>query len=110
MNALLKAGAGFNFGLPDAETFGEALMIFVVGIVTVFSVLAIILLILSAFQLFFSGKKDKKPEVAEPTPAPTPVAVPVKNDDEIIVAIAAAIAAAESESGAKFTVVSFKRK
>lgn len=111
MNALLKASEGFQFGLPDAATFGQALLVFAVGIVTVFAVLIIIFLILSAFQVIFTGKKkEEKVAKPEPVPTPIPVAAPVRNDEEIIVAIAAAIAAAESEYGMKFKVVSFNRK
>ncbi len=110
MNALLKAGEGFQFGLPDSATFGEAFMIFAVGVATVFSVLILIFLILSTFQIFFAKKGEKKSEATEPSPAPAPVITPTKSNDEIIVAIAAAIAAAEAEADTKFRVVSFKRK
>ena len=104
MNALLAVSIG------SAEYFdnlGLGVEVFLIGIITVFAVLSIILGILTVFNLVFN-KQNKKPQpVVAPAPAPV---VTETNDDEIIAVIAAAIAAAESESGGKkFTVVSFKR-
>ena len=104
MNALLAIEIG------SAEYFanlGIGIEVFLIGIITVFAVLSIILGILTVFNLVFNKqKKEPQPTVA---PAPAPV-VTKNNDDEIIAVIAAAIAAAESECGGKkFTVVSFKR-
>ena len=104
MNALLAIEIG------SAEYFanlGLGVEVFLIGIVTVFAVLAIILGILTVFNLIFNKQKKQPQPTAAPTPAPV---VTKSNDDEIIAVIAAAIAAAESECGGKkFTVVSFKR-
>ena len=109
MNALLEL---FNFSSPDyLPNLSEGVLVFLIGVATVFSVLAIILAILSLFNVFFGNAPRKE----APAPAPVvsaPVAAPVAStEEEIVAVIAAAIAAAESEgSGAKFRVVSFKRK
>ena len=110
MNALLKADEGFKFGLPDVANLGQALMVFAVGIVTVFAVLLLIMFVLTIFQAAFTKKSSNQPEKIEPIATTAPVVIQKNNNDEIIVAIAAALAAAESESGVKFRVVSFNRK
>lgn len=108
MNALLEL---FNFNSPDyLPNLSEGLLVFLIGVATVFSVLAIILAILSFFNVFF-GKASAKPK-ASTAPQAASVQLPATSADaEIIAVIAAAIAAAESENtGMKFRVVSFKRK
>ena len=104
MNALLAIEIG------SAEYFanlGIGIEVFLIGIITVFAVLSIILGILTVFNLVFNKQKKEPQPTAAPAPAPV---VTKNNDDEIIAVIAAAIAAAESECGGmKFTVVSFKR-
>lgn len=109
MNALLEL---FNFSAENySKNLSEGLLVFLIGIATVFSVLALILAILSLFNVFF-GKSSPKKEKASQAPAvATPASYAVSSDAEIVAVIAAAIAAAESEcTGAKFRVVSFKRK
>ena len=95
--------------LNRLEYGGQTLLL---GMASVFAVLTIIMLTLLLFKLFFYDLPAKKAEdaiVSEPEVS-TP-AVVASNDDEIIAVIAAAIATAESESnGAKFRVVSFRRK
>ena len=84
-----------------------------IGMATVFSVLAIIMLSLYAFQYFFHDLPAKKHSTSKPkVVAVAESAEAVHSDDgEIVAAIAAAIAMAESESGGiKFRVVSFKRR
>ena len=90
-----------------------------VGILTVFSVLAIIWGVLELFHLLSHGKKKKNDiptpvTVTEPQPVlslPCPESKPVANDEEIVAVIAAAIAAAQNENPiGSFRVVSFKRK
>ena len=94
----------------DALAYGGQTVL--IGMASVFAVLTIIMLALLLFKLFFYDMPAKKAEeaiVSEPVVS-TPV-VDSSNDDEIIAVIAAAIATAESESnGAKFRVVSFRRK
>lgn len=98
-------------GFADKLSYGGTMLL--IGILTVFAVLIIIMLSLFAFKYFFhdiaqkrnSAPKQKK--IVTPEPA---YSVPAQ-DEEIVAAIAAAIAMAESESdGIKFRVVSFKRR
>lgn len=109
MNALLEL---FNFSTPDyLPNLKEGALVLLIGIATVFSVLTVILAILSLFSVFFN--KAPRKEASAPAPVVSaPVAAPAASaEEEIVAVIAAAIAAAESEgSGAKFRVVSFKRK
>ena len=109
MNALLEL---FNFGSEDyLANLSEGGLVFLLGVATVFSVLAIILAILSFFNVFFGKSSAHKKKEAPTTVATPPAYVAPASDDEIIAVIAAAIAAAESEcAGSKFRVVSFKRK
>lgn len=112
MNTLLS--------IPLPTTFEETLIlgaqVVLIGIATVFSVLILIMGILSVFKLFIGGnkKEETKPISTEaPTAAPVQpsVVTAASNDDIIVAVIAAAIAMAENESvGGKFRVVSFRRK
>ena len=97
-----------------------------VGLLTVFVVLAIIWGLLELFHIICHGKKPKKqnaPVIQVPTtpPVPAPASTDMaetapaqtqdQDDEEIIAVIAAAIAAAQNESPlGSFRVVSFKRK
>lgn len=97
--------------LWDAFKFGGTMLL--IGMVTIFSVLALLWLCLTLFKVAFHdlpAKKKAAPAVVSEPVAPTVVAKQ-EDDGEIIAAIAAAIAIAESEnSGMKFKVVSFRRK
>ena len=108
-----------NFLLNVESTYGENLIfggqVVLIGIATVFSVLGLLWACLSVFKIVFHDMaKNKTAKIVPDTTVTEEVAAPVVyngNDDEIIAAIAAAIAMAESEvSGAKFRVVSFRRK
>ena len=96
--------------LGTALVFGAAILL--IGMIAIFGVLITIWACLAIFKFVFhdlpSRKAEKPVEKAVVADvAPTPVSDPA----EVIAAIAAAIAIAESESsGAKFRVVSFRRK
>lgn len=111
MNSLLEVNPNKTLGFWDALKFGGQTVL--IGMVTIFAVLVIIWAALTLFRVFMYDIPNKKraAEVAVFAPeAPAPVA---KSDDEgeLVAVIAAAIAMAESDSGgAKFRVVSFKRK
>lgn len=98
------------------ETLGFGAMMLGIGLLAVFSVLCIIWGALVVFKIVFYDIPNKKKSSPEAKPAeviPTPVAAPIaiNEDEELIAVLAAAIAMAESETlGAKFRVVSFKRK
>lgn len=99
------------------ETFADKLSyggtMLLIGILTVFSVLLIIMISLFAFKYFFHdlAKKSNTTQKPEKIEIPESVYASSSQDEEIVAAIAAAIAMAESESdGIKFRVVSFKRR
>ena len=111
MNLLLEINPNEKLDFFKALTYGGQTVL--IGMATIFAVLIIIWAALTLLKIFLydipNNKKSKAAAVSEPV-APAPVA-PTDNGDEIIAVIAAAIAMAESESGgAKFRVVSFKRK
>lgn len=102
-----------NFDIADlgrAAVFGGAILL--IGMATIFAVLCIIWLCLILFKVVFHDLAVKKSSAPKSeAQAPVEPQVVATDDNEIIAVIAAAIAMAESEStGAKFRVVSFKRK
>ena len=118
MNILL-AVTNYSERIPidrigDSLSFGG--MMLGIGMLAVFSVLCLIWGALVLFKIFFYDLPAKKKVAATAVEAPAPVsaapAAPSQNDEEELIAVlAAAIAMAESESnGAKFKVVSFRRK
>lgn len=94
-------------GAMQKFIFGGQMLL--IGMLTIFAVLALIWLALVIFKTLFAnlGKPAKAPEA----PKPVIIAEPENNDEEIIAAIAAAIALAESETDdTKFRVVSFRKR
>lgn len=100
------------------ETLGFGAMMLGIGMLAVFAVLCLLWGALVLFKIVFydlpAKKKntEKEDDEAPVEIAPTVAPVAVANEDEELIAVfAAAIAMAESESyGAKFRVVSFRRK
>ena len=99
------------------ETLGFGAMILGIGMLAVFAVLCLLWGALVLFKIAFYDLPAKKKTAAETSEAPAPVAPvvltapTVDEDEELIAVLAAAIAMAESENlGAKFKVVSFRRK
>ena len=104
--------------LEFSEAIGYGLQTTLLGMGVVFSVLIILLLVLTAFKFIFykQPNTEKKPEpvkaevpapVAAPAPAP---AEPAAADDaELVAVITAAIAAMMDAPQTSFRVVSFKR-
>lgn len=99
------------------ETLGFGAMILGIGMLAIFAVLCLLWGALVLFKIAFYDVPAKKKAVnVEPASAPAPVIIPAapvvaNEDEELIAVLAAAIAMAESEClGAKFRVVSFKRK
>lgn len=102
-----------NATLPFLDALSYGGQMFLIGVVTVFAVLGVIFLCLLIFKYAFSKAGNNTVKNESPASIPA-VQVPVHNagDAELVAVIAAAIAMAESESGngAKFRVVSFRRK
>ncbi len=119
----------FDFTLNAAESLGlsEKLSIggevTLLGIGTVFAVLAILWALVEVLHLLLVGPEPKKKvtkvveESTTPLTAPAPVAEPVPvtpaapaaDDLALIAVITAAVAAASGSSPSSFRVVSFKR-
>ena len=111
MNFLLEVDPNSTMDFLSALSFGSRTTL--IGVATVFSVLVIIWGALVVFKLFLYDIPSKKKTEATVTtePAVQTVTTAADDDSEIVAVIAAAIAAAEAESnGAKFRVVSFRRK
>lgn len=116
MNVLYALTAN---GRPFVENATEAGTVTLLGMGAVFSVLALLWLLIEIFHRILSGPgaKEKKVEKAvkiKATPAESsvPVAAPVADDNgALVAAITAAISAALAEEGytGGFRVVSFKR-
>lgn len=106
--------------MSTADKISEGLKVVLLGMATVFVVLAVLWFILYLFKVFFYREKSSEPKkaaapapvkTAAPAPAPAPVAAPT-DDGALIAAITAAIAAytADDASFASgFRVVSFRR-
>jgi len=102
-------------GFLSTMEFG--LQMLLLGMGTVFAVLALLWGCLSVFKFVFYDLKNKtKSHANEETSQTSAIsdsetASKAEDDEEIIAVIAAAIAAAESEApGLKFRVVAFNRK
>lgn len=103
--------------LPMNERLSEAGIMVVKGMLMVFSVLAILMLVLMLMERFFAKKPAPKKAESAPAPAavevpaPTPAPTVVEDDGAIVAAISAAIAVVLAEGGYSggFRVVSFKR-
>ena len=111
MNLLLEINPNESLSFWDALGYGGQTVL--LGMATIFAVLIIIWIALALMKNLLHGVSSKKAD--EPTVTAEPVTPPpvvrVSADDEIVAVIAAAIAMAESESnGARFRVVSFRRK
>lgn len=99
---------------PFGERTVEALTNLVLGMVVIFSVMAILALILTFTGKFFASQ-DKKTAAKKAESASAPATVeetPADNDEEIVAAITAAITcvlASEGTPAPAFRVVSFKK-
>ena len=97
---------------PFGERTAEALGNLVLGMLVVFSVMAILCLILTFTGKFFASKDKKAADKKTEAPAPVVEETPADNDEEIVAAITAAITcvlASEGTPAPAFRVVSFKK-
>ncbi len=97
-------------GIGERILYG--LQMLLVGMVIVFAVLALLWLSLEISGRIFKKLSGKaKPAVEKKKVEPVAVAAaPAADDGELIAVLTAAVAAMESAPGARFRVVSFKRK
>lgn len=105
--------ASDNEILPLGERTVVALGNLVLGMLVIFSVMAILSIILTFTGKFFAAQdKKEKAKKAEEAPAPVVEETAADNDEEIVAAITAAIAcvlASEGTPAPSFRVVSFKK-
>ena len=110
MNFSLEVNPNQTLGFLDALSFGSQTTL--IGMITIFAVLVIIWGALAIFKIFLYDIPNKK-KVEDPIVVESetrPVSNVVKDTSEIVAVIAAAIAAEADSNGAKFKVVSFRRK
>ena len=102
----------------NLETLGDKAMFAlensVLGLLIVFSVLAVLFIVVRIVAGVFGAKSEKKAveKAPAPTPTPTPAPAPITDDGEIIAAITAArslMLEAEGKDPRGFRVVSFRR-
>ena len=106
-----------------SATLTQGASVAVVGIGIVFSILALLWIVLELFKLFFyvlpnrkAAKTEAAPSAVAPQPAVTEAPAPQADNGALIAAITAAITAYRAEEGTTgsyaggFRVVSFKRK
>ena len=108
------ADASDNVIKPFGERTVEALTNLVLGMLVIFSVMAILAVILTFTGKIFAAKDKKTSAKKADAPAPAPVVeeIPAGNDEEIVAAITAAITcvlASEGTPAPAFRVVSFKK-
>lgn len=108
------AEADKNEILPLGERTAVALGNLVLGMLVIFTVMAILSIILTFTGKFFASRDNKKKSQKPEAPAPAPVVeeTTAGNDEEIVAAITAAITcvlASEGTPAPAFRVVSFKK-
>ncbi len=95
------------------ENITQGAVVAVIGICTVFTVLAILWGVLELMRVIFTakGKKAKAPAPADVTQAPAPVTAPAPTEDEgeLIAVLTAAIAASLNQSTCNLKIKSYRR-
>ena len=99
-----------NAALPFGEAALYGLKMLLVGMLIVFSVLALLWLSLEISGNIFRKLSGTVKPVVEKKPEPVAVAPVATDDTELIAVLTAAIAAMESAPATRFRVVSFRRK
>lgn len=104
-----------------ADRISEALSVSLLGLGTVFAVLALLWGVLEIFRFFFYDLPNKRKNgvknevasannsVAAPAPAVQSVTASGDSDEEIVAAITAAISVVMDKPATSFRVVSFRR-
>ena len=109
MNEWLAAAVRYNgtFG-ENAKSAGTVTLL---GMLTIFAVLALLWGVVQLLYLVMPKQKEKKAQTIEPKPVEPVAEEPTEDDGAIVAAITAAILAARTEEGITtgFRVVSFKR-
>lgn len=93
------------------DNITQGAVVAIIGVCTVFTVLAILWGVLELMRIVFSPK-GKKAEPAKKAPAPAPVAAPApaaEDDSELIAVLTAAIAASLNQSTYNLKIKSYRR-
>lgn len=104
--------AAFNVNYPLSENMKRAGLNTLMGLGTVFIVLAFLMFVISMFKYIPNGTEKKMASAPAPAAAPITAAAPVEeevDDTELVAVIAAAIAAAEGTSVDGFVVRSIRK-
>ena len=116
MNFIMLEAASASDVMSFSDRASEALQVSLLGIGTVFAVLAILWGVLEIFRFFFydlpnkAKKSEKKAEAPKvPVAAPAPVVQAASSDEEIVAAITAAISVVLDRPASSFRVVSFRK-
>ncbi len=111
MNMWIAAAMKYNGTF--AENAKSAGTVTLLGMATIFAVLALLWGVVQLLHLVMPKQKDTKPKAqpAEPKPVEPTAEEPTEDDGAIVAAITAAILAARTDAGITtgFRVVSFKR-
>ncbi len=118
--ALAVTSPDDKYAMFSADAFAEAAKVTILGMLMVFSVLAILWGVLAIFKLIFAkdtNKSEQKKQAAEPVAAePAPASSAEADGGELIAVISAAIEAyraseegLDSTAAGGFRVVSFRR-
>ena len=100
------------------NVFAQGAVVAVIGICTVFLVLAILWGVLELMRVVFTAKKKAAapavPAAAAPAPVPAPApapapAAPAEDDGELIAVLTAAIAASLNQSTCNLRIKSYRR-
>lgn len=98
------------------EKLNEGFVVFIIGVLIVFSILIILWVLLTIFRVVFydipekKKEKQKKSDIKEPEVKNMPIAEETYEDDtEIVAVITAAIASMLGKSESSFKIKSIKR-
>lgn len=115
---MMPLSTSVNIKYSLATTLKNAALNTVMGLGTVFVVLALLIFLISLFKYIPGSAAAKKKEEKEAAPAPAPAAAPVSaavpaapayDDKELVAVITAAIAASEGTSPSGFVVRSIRK-
>lgn len=81
-----------------SNVISQGAVVAVIGLCTVFVVLAILWGVLELMRIAFTAKKEKTTPAVAPTPAPVAPVAPVEDDSELIAVLTAAIAASLNQT------------
>ena len=115
---MMPLSTSVNIKYSLATTLKNAALNTVMGLGTVFVVLALLIFLISLFKYIPGSAAAKKKEEKEAAPVPAPAAAPVPaaaptapayDDKELVAVITAAIAASEGTSPSGFVVRSIRK-